>query len=115
MKQFSRSQLRTVFQAWKNQSEFHEAVEAGVNDFLLFLDTYEFKEKRMPMGRATGIVKWFNTQKGFGFIVPDEGGEDVFVHFTSLNGLKLLHEGDRVEFDVESGSRGVKAVDVVMR
>jgi len=60
-------------------------------------------------------VKWFNTQKGFGFITPDGGGEDLFVHQSSLHadGFRSLAEGEAVEFSVEQGNDGhTKAVDV---
>lgn len=52
---------------------------------------------------ATGTVKWFNTTKGYGFIVPQEGGKDVFVHITAVQaaGMRSLNEGQRVSFDVE--------------
>ena len=67
----------------------------------------------MPATRATGKVKWFNSRKGFGFLVPDDGGDDIFVHITSLDGSKLK-EGDKVEFDVEKTKKGLQAVDVVL-
>jgi CspA family cold shock protein len=59
---------------------------------------------------ATGTVKWFNDAKGFGFIKPDDGGEDLFAHFSGINmpGFKTLAEGQRVSFDVTDGNRGKK-------
>lgn len=60
-----------------------------------------------------GTVKWFNDQKGYGFITV-EGGSDVFVHHSAIqmNGFRTLNEGDRVEFDTETGSKGLQAVNV---
>ena len=57
---------------------------------------------------ATGTVKWFNSEKGFGFIAPDEGGKDVFVHITALRaaGLETLQDDQKVNFEMESGRDG---------
>src|SRR5215213_5048088 len=63
---------------------------------------------------ATGSVKWFNDDKGFGFITPDEGGKDLFVHHTGINsqGFRSLTEGTRVSYEAEAGDKGPKAVNV---
>ena len=60
-----------------------------------------------------GTVKFFNDDKGFGFITPDDGGKDVFVHVNGLNGGSL-NEGDKVSYDVEEGRRGLNAVNVTV-
>jgi CspA family cold shock protein len=61
-----------------------------------------------------GAVKWFNDSKGFGFITPDGGGKDVFVHQSAIesSGFRTLAEGDRVEFQTEQGAKGPQAKDV---
>jgi CspA family cold shock protein len=63
---------------------------------------------------ASGTVKWFNNAKGYGFIVPDDKGEDVFVHHSSIggSGFKTLNEGQKVKYDVEHGNKGLSAVNV---
>lgn len=63
---------------------------------------------------ATGIVKWFNDSKGFGFITPDAGGEDLFAHFSAIqsNGFKTLKEGQKVSFEVTTGPKGKQASNI---
>lgn len=63
---------------------------------------------------SNGTVKWFNDSKGFGFITPDEGGEDLFVHFSAIQGqgFKTLAEGQRVCFDVTTGQKGKQATNI---
>ncbi|MEW2415457.1 cold-shock protein [Streptomyces sp. NPDC046866] len=64
---------------------------------------------------ATGTVKWFNSEKGFGFITQDEGGPDVFVHFSAIqsSGYRSLEENQRVEYEVVAGPKGPQAEKVV--
>lgn len=63
----------------------------------------------------TGLVKWFNESKGFGFISPEDGSKDVFVHFSAIQSddFKTLYEGQKVSFSVESGAKGPSAANVV--
>src|SRR6476469_7146864 len=63
---------------------------------------------------ATGTVKWFNDAKGFGFITPDGGGEDLFAHFSAINmqGFKTLKEGQKVSFEVTQGPKGKQASNI---
>ncbi|HPY41006.1 cold-shock protein [uncultured Thiothrix sp.] len=66
------------------------------------------------MARLTGTVKWFNAEKGFGFINQDNGGADVFVHFRAIKseGYKTLTEGQKVSFETEKGQKGLQAANV---
>ncbi|OJX65772.1 MAG: cold-shock protein [Micrococcales bacterium 73-13] len=63
---------------------------------------------------STGTVKWFNGEKGFGFIAPDDGSADVFAHFSAIegSGFRNLEEGQKVEFEVEQGQKGLQARNI---
>ncbi|MFP4343196.1 MAG: cold-shock protein [Anaerolineales bacterium] len=69
----------------------------------------------MESERLVGQVKWFDEKKGFGFITPENGGRDVFVHYADIRGegFKTLHEGERVEYSMGTSDRGPKAAEVI--
>ena len=71
-----------------------------------------FKARKMRM--ATGTVKWFNDAKGYGFITPDDGSEDLFAHFSAIqmSGFKTLKEGQKVTFEVTQGPKGKQASNI---
>ena len=64
---------------------------------------------------SNGIVKWFNKDKGYGFITPNDGSKDVFVHYSAIQagGFKELYEGQQVSYEVEQGPKGIQAANVV--
>lgn len=65
---------------------------------------------------TTGIVKWFNADKGFGFITPEDGSKDVFAHFSAINsgGYRSLEENQRVEFETQDGPKGPQAANITV-
>ena len=65
---------------------------------------------------ATGTVKWFSASKGFGFIAPEDGGADLFIHFSNIsgNGYRNLEEGQKVEFEPQQGKKGMEATNVTV-
>ena len=65
---------------------------------------------------ATGTVKWFSASKGFGFIAPEDGGADLFIHFSNIagNGYRNLEEGQKVEFEAQQGKKGMEATNVTV-
>jgi CspA family cold shock protein len=85
---------------------------SGIADLGLSLTSSNDTLKDAKM--ATGTVKWFNTQKGYGFIVPDEGGKDIFVHISAVerSGLRTLNEGQKVEFELQNDKGKTAAVNI---
>jgi cold shock protein len=68
----------------------------------------------LEVGVTTGIVRWFNGGKGYGFIAPNDGGDDVYAHYSAieLQGCKFLEEGQKVEFDIQVGPKGRQAANI---
>ncbi|MCB8765087.1 cold shock-like protein CspC [Planktothrix agardhii 1029] len=68
------------------------------------------------MAKIKGQVKWFNDSKGYGFITPDDGSKDIFVHHSAIqsNGFKTLTEGQKVEFEIQQGQKGPSAMNVIL-
>ena len=78
------------------------------------LESGDAKTPRRNKVMATGTVKWFNAEKGFGFITPDDGGADLFAHFSAIScgGYRSLEENQKVEFEVGQGQKGPQAQDI---
>jgi Cold shock proteins len=76
-----------------------------------------FEQSEGEMQVSTGIVKWFNASKGYGFIAPDDGGNDLFIHHSEIQteGYATLDEGQKVEFEVGQGKKGPCATNVIPR
>jgi cold shock protein len=89
-----------------------EAPPGKRGGFLLWLEPKERKGCSVDMPQGT--VKWFNDEKGYGFISPDDGGEDLFVHYTGIagNGFKSLEEGAKVSYEAKQGRKGMQAENV---
>ena len=92
-------------------TEVPDSAAAGMQVCLIL--ARQVLSRSMVVGRTQGKVKWFNDQKGFGFICG-EGGQDIFVHHTTIvsEGFRTLKEGETVEFDCEPGPKGLKATNV---
>src|SRR5215213_5110733 len=104
-------------QAWRGcvgRSEAYGAMLKGRHrgDGPISLTTALRKERRGSRYMPQGTVKWFSDEKGFGFIAPEEGSEDVFVHHTGIagSGFKSLEEGEKVTYEVTQGRKGLQAV-----
>lgn len=80
--------------------------------YFTYSKSYSGKEGKFTV--PTGTVKWFSDQKGYGFIVPDDGGKDIFVHHTGIegSGFKTLKEGDKVQYEVTQSPKGEQATNV---
>ena len=90
-------------------------LETADNSFrLCLLSEQDQKRVTKEVAMATGTVKWFNAEKGFGFIAPDDGSADVFAHFSAIsgNGYRSLEEGQKVEFEVAQGPKGLQAENI---
>jgi len=93
----------------------HELLWVGLYGAFRYSDNTTNILRSTAMARTTGTVKWFNDAKGFGFITPEGGQKDCFVHHSAIqgNGFRTLAEGERVEFDIVQGAKGPAAENVV--
>ena len=89
-------------------------VHAGARTALALVDGMFYEQFLKGFTMATGTVKWFNAEKGFGFIAPDDGSSDVFVHYSEIqgSGFRTLEENQQVEFEVGEGAKGPQAQQV---
>ena len=96
----------TATQSFDRRTFLEIETSAGQRPVYFYLRNYQ--------NMATGTVKWFNDAKGFGFITPDGGGEDLFAHFSAINmqGFKTLKEGQKVSFEVTQGPKGKQASNI---
>lgn len=82
------------------------------------IECTNFFKSTKVVSMVKGTVKWFNSKKGFGFITPDDGSPDVFVHFSAIKGesdeFKIVYEGDIVEYEITQGQKGPQATDVTV-
>ena len=93
----------------------HEQLWVGAHGMFRYSDDTTNIIRSTIMARTTGTVKWFNDAKGFGFITPEGGQKDCFVHHSAIQGqgFRTLAEGERVEFDIVQGAKGPAAENVV--
>jgi CspA family cold shock protein len=91
-------------------------VRASARKHLVVHETSCTVARKLGRKMATGTVKWFNGEKGFGFIEQSDGGADVFVHFSAISGdgFRSLNEGDKVEYSVQQGQKGLQAANVTV-
>ncbi len=109
---------KTGFDGETRQAYIHQTIVwlvwPGLPAKFVGRQSIDFSTLRLKI-MATGTVKWFNDAKGFGFITPDDGGEDLFAHFSAItsSGFKSLKEGQKVTFDVTQGPKGKQASNIV--
>jgi len=106
-------QARVFLQSWAGTYPRSFSLSAGTGSTRTTDDVF-LRTEYSSMPRVTGTVKWFNDAKGYGFITPENGSKDCFVHHTAIkaDGFRSLSEGERVEFDIVEGAKGPAAENV---